>query len=655
MSGDIDKLHDDAARELMAIPSDLSQRVKALAAAIRGTFESENATEPAMRVRWRRALRAAAIENPLWQTTVRRERLDFLDAIDLAVDDLDPARQESHGLSRLPGEPTQHFSPRDLTRMLLAEPTILGALLNDIPIAVWIYDVEGRPITMNAAAVEVIGGTTHDAHGVTLREESGPKVELLRPDGSAYLLEDYPIIRAIRGEATVNEEIIIRSSWRSGMYLINTTPLRDETGQILATVSTAQEIGELKRLEAELAATTNQLGAILDHSPVMILRFDPEGRCDFVNQTWLDFRGRLAEQEVGFGWLEGVHPQDLYQSFQQYWDAFAGQKRFEWTARLRRHDGVYRWIAGRVVPYHDHREFGGYLASCFDVTERIEYQGLLLREQRTAVESTRTKSRMLRAFSHDLRLPLNSISISTDLLMTHVEDPENAEVIESEESIRRSLDNVVDLLNATLDLARIESGALPVEVTPFALEDALIECLASVQSAARKKGLQCGLEPMSNTSLIVSTDRAKLKQIVSNLLSNAVHYTDAGSVVVRAVHQSGDLWIEVEDTGVGIAENDLPRIFEEYTRLAGSTRQRREGSGLGLAIARSLAQLLGGTLTVTSELGVGSTFRLAFPDWIVSVDESELTTGRIWLDDQAPHEKGGKRQNQAKQGEAQRP
>jgi CheY-like chemotaxis protein/anti-sigma regulatory factor (Ser/Thr protein kinase) len=201
------------------------------------------------------------------------------------------------------------------------------------------------------------------------------------------------------------------------------------------------------------------------------------------------------------------------------------------------------------------------------------------------------------------------------LLELHADGNADPDVLECLRTIRHSVRNVLDLLNDLLDLTRIDAGALPPEITRFDLVPALEECLASVETQARRKGLACVLDVAGLAGLQIDTDRAKLKQIVGNLLSNALRYTERGSIRLRGELAGDRLQISVQDTGIGIAPEDQGRIFDEFARLAAPRTPGDEGpgTGLGLAICRRLAGLLRGEITLRSVPGDGSTFTLALP------------------------------------------
>ena len=345
----------------------------------------------------------------------------------------------------------------------------------------------------------------------------------------------------------------------------------------------------------------------------MIWRTDALGHCDYANQTWLKFLGSIAEPDLSKRWLSAIHPEDLSKFNEAFKNAFLNRVPYETTYRLRRADGEYRWISDRANPYNDtHGRFLGYLGSCLDITERVDMENSLAEQRGLAEESSKHKSRLVSTLSHDARTPLNAVALAAQLLEIHLNDHADGEVQNCLRTIRLSVRNVLDLLGDLLNLSQIDAGASPVEETTFSLAPMLTECLASIEPQAHLKGLEVKLEAESFDGIKARTDRPKLKQILSNLLSNALRYTEQGHIRVHG-HSSGDqLHICVEDTGVGISPIDQQRIFDEFAVLE-QAKRAEGGTGLGLAICRRLANLLGGEIQLQSALGIGSTFILSLP------------------------------------------
>ncbi|HEX8198938.1 MAG TPA: ATP-binding protein, partial [Isosphaeraceae bacterium] len=337
------------------------------------------------------------------------------------------------------------------------------------------------------------------------------------------------------------------------------------------------------------------------------------------------FRGRPPASEVGDGWAAGVHPDDRPQCLAAFRAALARREPFELTFRLRRRDGQYRWISGRGTPLVDARgTFLGVLGSCLDITAQVELQASLQQQKEMAEEASRHKTRLMSALSHDARTPLNAVVLSAQLLELHCRGIDEPEVLECLRTIRNSVGNVLDLLGDLLNLTKIDAGALPPEPSRFELLPVLTESVSSIEPQARQKGLDVRLEPGELAGVVVETDRAKLKQILSNLLSNALRYTERGHVRVACHRTADQVRIAVEDTGVGIAPGDQQRIFDEFATLEHARRPAGEGTGLGLAICRRLANLLRGEITLESVPGQGSTFTLALPAAVLTTAPADV-------------------------------
>jgi signal transduction histidine kinase/CheY-like chemotaxis protein len=257
----------------------------------------------------------------------------------------------------------------------------------------------------------------------------------------------------------------------------------------------------------------------------------------------------------------------------------------------------------------------------------------LRRQRELADEGSQHKTRLISTLSHDIRTPLSAVVMAAQFLEIHFEGAGAAEadveVQESLRTIRHSVRNVLDLLSDLLDLSKIEAGAAPPEVALFPIEPVLAECLSSIETQARMKGLEIRLEAGGLAGASLRTDRAKLKQIVANFLSNAVRYTEQGQIHLSTGQRDGHVLLSVADTGVGIAAEDQERIFDEFAVVGNSRRSHGEGTGLGLAICRRLAGLLGGAINLDSTPGRGSTFSLVLPDSVLVPGRAEPVRGEV--------------------------
>jgi signal transduction histidine kinase/CheY-like chemotaxis protein len=238
-----------------------------------------------------------------------------------------------------------------------------------------------------------------------------------------------------------------------------------------------------------------------------------------------------------------------------------------------------------------------------------------LREAKEAAEAaSRAKGEFLANMSHEIRTPMNGVFGMTELLLATPLTPEQHECADM---IRRSGDALLNVINEVLDFSKIEAGKMTVDPAPFDLLALMEDAADLLADRADDKGLELVLRWVPGTPRMVVSDPGRVRQIVLNLLGNAVKFTDEGQVVLSA-HCEGiekdraHIRLDVADTGVGIRADQLETVFSAFTQADASTTRRHGGTGLGLAISRQLAELLGGSLTATSELGRGSTFSLSF-------------------------------------------
>ena len=248
-----------------------------------------------------------------------------------------------------------------------------------------------------------------------------------------------------------------------------------------------------------------------------------------------------------------------------------------------------------------------------ELEAKVEARTRELQEANRRLEdASRHKSEFLANMSHELRTPLNAIIGFTRLVMRRAQDVLPARQYENLEKILISAEHLLGLINGILDLSKIEAGRMEVRLGSVELDVLVDECLRTVEPMIRSERLQVRKELAADLPPLW-TDPDKLKQILINLLSNAIKFTEAGTVAVSARPASGKMAIAVADTGIGVPQDALELIFEEFRQVDSSSTRKHGGTGLGLSISRHFARLLGGDISVRSTLGVGSTFTLILP------------------------------------------
>ena len=260
--------------------------------------------------------------------------------------------------------------------------------------------------------------------------------------------------------------------------------------------------------------------------------------------------------------------------------------------------------------------------------ELLEHQNQKLKIQKAeAVEANKLKSQFLANMSHELRTPLNSIIGFTNRVLKKTENTLPALQKENLNIVKKEAEHLLELINNLLDYSKIEAGKMDVYLAEYNLVDIIQEVQGVIKNLVADKKLSYQENLFDQTNIPIITDRLKVKQLLINLLSNSFKYSQKGTITLSIVRQDPWYLIEVKDEGIGISEEDLKYIFEEFRQVDGSYTRKVGGTGLGLSITKKFVELLGGRITVSSQLGVGSTFSVYLPidTNLPSVDASTLT------------------------------
>ena len=389
-----------------------------------------------------------------------------------------------------------------------------------------------------------------------------------------------------------------------------------------------RDIGPRLRGEAALADSERQFRTLADAIPTLAWTARADGFIDWYNARWYEYTGTDPEEMKGWGW-QSVHDPVLLPEIMRRWQASIDSgEPFEMTFPLRGADGRFRRFLTRVMPVRDaagqvFRWFGtnADVEAERSAREAAEQARLEAESQRAAAEAANAaKSQFLSIMSHELRTPLNAIAGYTQLLALGVRGELSEAQALDLERIRRANQHMMSLITDVLNFARLDARKLEYHLADFDLRPVAddLEPLVAPQLAA--KGIafdRSGWASRPSEPLVVRADQDRVQQILLNLLTNAVKFTDAGGRVALACERDasrGTIRITVSDTGRGIPSGQFERIFEPFVQVdRHRTLESQQGVGLGLAISRELARGMAGELTVVSELGVGSTFTLELP------------------------------------------
>lgn len=347
---------------------------------------------------------------------------------------------------------------------------------------------------------------------------------------------------------------------------------------------------------------------LVEHSPVMMWRAGLDAKCDYFNAPWLAFTGRTLEQERGDGWAEGVHPEDLERCVALYLDRFHKREAFEMEYRLRRHDGEYRWLLDRGVPYTtDAGVFAGFIGSCVDVDDRRRAAAVQRQHDQEQLTLAQDFEKwILSIVSHDIRNPLSAIQLAAARLEGVPDPTGNAQ--KAVAIVQRGVRRIEHIVGDLLDLSREREGSgIRIEPKPTDMRAMCRQIIDELEAMARSRDItfDCNVDGLG------AWDEHRVMQAISNLTSNALQHGMPDSPVrVRLTGDKDNVAVEVHNAG-SIPRELLPRLFEPF-RSGRDSGSRGAGLGLGLFIANAIARAHGGGIEVHTG-NDATTFRLVLP------------------------------------------
>jgi PAS domain S-box-containing protein len=488
----------------------------------------------------------------------------------------------------------------------------LQTVLDVLPIGVMLAEgPDGRLTLINPAGLQITGPPL-PVKNMTDLARLAPLYHL---DGRPCDPEDRPLRRTLREGARTNDTLLYRRPDGPVVTLeIATAPFPGPHG---GAISVFRDVTEEIRLKNELAERATQMKTLLDHLPVGVVYFDPRGVCRVANGPARRVLGRSRSGIVG------ANADELFRHVPALNDALAVclerqaphvEASSPWPEGMDP-DGP-RYLDWRLEPLPvTNGRVAGALALVVDVTEKKRANDALRRAAEAAEQASRNKTQFLSAVSHDLRTPVNALSLQAEWLGHLVTRQKEAdpELVLISDDIRRASANLIELVNDLLELSLLDSGVLEHHASDFSLDEWLETVLAPLRVTARAKALEFSWR-VDHPGRTIHGDRVKLGRVLVNLAGNAVKFTEHGSVeVVAGADPTGRLVLTVTDTGPGIPESQRDRIFDEFAQLRNPERDRTKGTGLGLAICRRLVAASGGTLTVASREGAGTRFTATYP------------------------------------------
>ncbi|MFB3920848.1 MAG: PAS domain S-box protein [Terriglobia bacterium] len=497
---------------------------------------------------------------------------------------------------------------RDITERKRAEAALreseerFRSLVENSPIGIYRTTPEGKILMANPALVKMLGYTS-----VAELESRNLEEEGFEP---SYRRTDFK--RQVEGHGQFRG---LEASWkrRDGSVIHvreSAIAVRAFNGHVLYYDGIVEDITERRRAEEQL----RKLSQAVEQSPSCVLITDIDGHIEYVNPEFTRLTGYSLEEAVGKKpsiLKSGETPPEVYG---ELWRAITSGREWRGDFHNRKKNGELYWESASITPV---RNAAGaithFLAVMEDVTRRKQAERELQKAKDAAEAATRAKSIFLANVSHEIRTPLNGIIGVVSLLQG---TPLNYEQLECLRMLESSANSLLSLIDDILDFSKIEAGKLDLDLVEFDLRHSLETTLAILAARARQKGLGLCPSIAPEVPRLLVGDPDRLRQVVVNLLGNAIKFTERGGVSLRVDCESQtpqDVWLHfsVADTGIGIAKEKQQVIFESFVQADGSTTRKYGGTGLGLAISRELVELMGGRIWVESEPGQGSTFHFA--------------------------------------------
>src|ERR1700685_374858 len=517
------------------------------------------------------------------------------------------------------------------------ERSILRSLIDNVPNFLYVKDRQSKFVVANLYCARRLGlETPADLLGKSDFDLYPQRL------AAGFYKDDQAVIRS--GEPLINrEEIVVDYRGNAICVLSTKVAIRGNHGQITGLAGVGIDITDQKRAEGELRDSRELCMLLLDSIPEAVYGIDLKGNCTFCNPACVrllgyekaaDLLGKnmhdLAHYARPDGTLYPVEECHIYEAFRQ------GHGTHRDDEVLWRGDHTSFPVEYWSHPMHRSKDVIGTVVTFVDITERRQAEQALREAGEAAEAASRAKGEFLANMSHEIRTPMNGVIGMTELALDTQLTQEQRGYLNL---VKSSAESLLILLNDILDFSKIEAGKLDMEIIEFNLRDCLDDIIKAVSLRAHEKGLELACHILPEVPDALLGDPTRLRQIVINLLGNAIKFTSHGEVLLRAepeleTENEAILHFSVTDTGVGIPSDKQASIFEAFTQADNSTNRKYGGTGLGLSICSRLVEMMGGRMWLESKAGHGSTFHFSARFQFQKASSSKNVTVGL---DEVPH------------------
>lgn len=466
--------------------------------------------------------------------------------------------------------------------------------------------LDGKYLQMNQKYGDILRYSSGELLGATFGD-------VTYPDDLPDTFKNFnSLIRAEIASYTHDKRLVCKDGslvWTT----VTVSVQHDQAGTPFRTIGIIQDISERKRLEEALRESEQRFRFMANSMPHLVWTAGTDGSAEYLNDRFKEYTGLWGEKLVTETFYALIHPSDLDAASKSWSEAVAKGKELDVEYRLRGVDGTYRWFKGHGLPVYDTEgHVIKWVGTVTDIDKQKRAELALERAKEDAEAANRAKDEFLANVSHEIRTPMNAILGMTELVL---DTPLTDDQRQSLKTVQSAADSLLAIINDLLDFSRIEAGKMELTDDAFSLRAQLRDTLRALAVRAHRKNVELVSHVHSDVPDSLVGDAGRLRQVILNLVGNAIKFTDEGEVVVRVMLSDEPLSIDhavltfsVSDTGIGIPKEKQAKVFRAFEQEDSSTTRKYGGTGLGLTIASQIVELMGGQISVESEVDRGSVF-----------------------------------------------
>ena len=455
-----------------------------------------------------------------------------------------------------------------------------------------ILNLQGINSYINEAGKNMLGFVSDEEVQTT------PISELHLPEDLAFVERE--VIPTVMKEGKWSGIMNVRNKRTSEVFQVVNNCIRIDdpvSGEPIAIGAVMRDMRPELAAKQALADSEHLLRTITTAAPTALWMSDEKGMFTYHNQTWLDWTGRSLDENLGMGWLHSVHSEDQKKMEEKFLIALSERHLYEIEFRLNHSDGSVHWCVANGQPqYRADGKFTGYIGACIDITEQKYLQ--------------QQKDDFIGIASHELKTPVTSIKAYTQVLEKMLQRKGETKEAEMISRMDGQINRLTSLIGDLLDVTKINSGKLQFNDREFEFIPMVKELIEDLQRTTEKHTL---IEKYEGNSVVFG-DKERIGQVISNLITNAIKYSpQADQILISSSLQNGEIILCVTDFGIGIPQDKLAKVFEQFYRVSGDMQHTFPGLGLGLYISSEIVKREKGRIWVDSQEGKGSTFCFALP------------------------------------------